>query len=160
MRFNWLHPVFDDKRLRQALLPAIDQADFVMAAVGTDESRYQIGTGFFPPGSSMASDAGLEPLKGPRDLDKAKRLMREAGYKGELIRLLGATDTTTTTPLAQVAADLLQRLGFNLDLALLESGTVTQRRRSMEPVEHGGWSVSCWSPSAGPWSCPPSSPGT
>jgi len=144
MRFNWLHPVFDDKRLRQALLPAIDQADFVMAAVGTDESRYQIGTGFFPPGSSMASDAGLEPLKGPRDLDKAKRLMREAGYKGELIRLLGATDTTTTTPLAQVAADLLQRLGFNLDLALLESGTVTQRRRSMEPVEHGGWSVSCW----------------
>ena len=144
MRPNCLHPPFDNKRVRQALLPAISQSDFVMAAVGEDASRYRIGAGFFPPGSSMASDAGLEPLAGPRDVEKAKRMLREAGYSGQPMRLLGPTDTTTTAPLAQVAADLFRRLDFNLDLALVESGVVTQRRRSMEPVERGGWSVSCW----------------
>ena len=144
MRLNQLHPVFDDVRMRRALLPAIDQADFVMAAVGTDERRFRVGTGFFPPGAPMASEAGLEPLKGPRSLERAKQLMREAGYANQPVRLLGPTDTVTTAALAQVTADLFRRLGFNLDVALFESGVVTQRRRSMEPVERGGWSVSCW----------------
>lgn len=144
MRFNCLNPIFNDKRMRQALLPAIDQAEFVMGAAGTDPERFRVGTGFFPPGSAMASDVGLEPLLGPRDLGKAKRLLKEAGYDGQLVRLLGAVDTGATAVLAEVAADLFRRLGLNLDATLLESGAVTQRRRSQEPVERGGWSVSCW----------------
>jgi peptide/nickel transport system substrate-binding protein len=145
LRMNQLHPPFDNKRIRQALLPAIDQADFVMAAAGTDPSRYSTGTGFFPPGSPMASEAGLAPLKGPRDVARAKRLLREAGYNGERVRLIGPTDTVTTAALTQVAADLFRRLDINLDAALSDSGTVVQRRRSTEPLERGGWSVGCWS---------------
>ncbi|GGJ42966.1 ABC transporter substrate-binding protein [Neoroseomonas lacus] len=144
MRFNQLHAPFDDKRIRQALLPAINQADFVMAAVGTEPENYEIGTGFFPPGSPMASDAGLEPLKGPRDLAKARRLLREAGYSGQKVRLLGSVNTGATASLAQVTADLLPRLGFDFEPMLLDNASVVQRRRSMEPVERGGWSVSCW----------------
>lgn len=144
MRFNQLHPPFDDKRVRQALLPAISQADFVMAAAGTNPDDYRIDTGFFPPGSPMASDAGLEPLKGPRDPERARRLLREAGYGGEKVRLLGSVNAGTTSALAQVTADLLPRLGFTLEPALLDNASVVQRRRSQEPVERGGWSVSCW----------------
>ncbi len=144
MRLNHLHSPFDDKRIRQALLPAINQADFVMAAAGTEPENFAIDAGFFPPGSPMASDAGLEPLKGPRDLAKAQRLLREAGYKGEKVRLLGNTTTSGTGALAQVTADLLPRIGFDFEPMLLDSASVVQRRRSMEPVERGGWSVSCW----------------
>lgn len=144
LRFNQLHAPFDNKRIRQALLPAIDQADFVMAAVGTEPENYEIGTGFFPPGSPMASDAGLAPLKGPRDLAKARRLLREAGYNGEKVRLLGSVNTGATASLAQVTADLLPRLGFDFEAMLLDNASVVQRRRSMEPVDRGGWSVSCW----------------
>lgn len=50
-----------------------------------------------------------------------------------------------TGALAQVTADLLRRLDINVDVALSDSGTVTQRRRSMEPLDKGGWSVGCWS---------------
>ncbi|MCW3475240.1 ABC transporter substrate-binding protein [Limobrevibacterium gyesilva] len=144
MRWNQLVPPFDSKAMRQALLPAIDQADFVMAAAGTDPDNFATGTGMFPAGSPMASDAGLEPLQGPRDLNKAKRLLKEAGYDGQLVRLIGPTDTVTTAALTQVAADLLRRLGLNLDAALTDSGTVVQRRRSMQPLDKGGWSVGCW----------------
>jgi len=144
MRFNQLHAPFASKAIRQALLPAIDQADFVMAAAGTEPENYEIGTGFFPPGSPMASDAGLEPLKGPRDLAKARRLLREAGYAGEKVTLLGSINPGTTASLAQVAADLLPRLGFNLEPMLVDNASVVQRRRSQESPERGGWSVSCW----------------
>jgi len=144
MRFNQLHPPFDSKRVRQALLPAIDQADFVMAAVGTERENYATGTGFFPPGSPMASEAGLAPLQGPRDLAAARRLLREAGYGGEKVRLLGSVNTGATASLAQVTADLLPRIGFDLEPMLVDNASVVQRRRSMEPVERGGWSVSCW----------------
>ncbi len=145
MRWNQLNPPFESKAMRQALLPAIDQSDFVMAAAGTDPKNFAVGTGFFPPGSPMASDAGLEPLKGPRDVAKAKRLLKEAGYSGQQVRQIGPTDTVVTGALAQVTADLLRRLDVNVEVALSDSGTVAQRRRSMEPLDKGGWSVGCWS---------------
>lgn len=134
MRWNQLNPPFDAKAMRQALLPAIDQADFVAAAAGTDPQDSVVGTGFFPPGAPMASDAGLASLLGKRDVGLAKRLLKEAGYNGQLVRLIGPTDTVTTSALTQVAADLFRRLGLNLDAALSDSGTVVQRRRSMEPL--------------------------
>lgn len=144
MRPNFLHPPFDNKAIRQALLPAIDQADFVIAAVGTEPDRYVTGAGFFPPGSPMANDAGLAPLLGPRDLGKARTMLKAAGYDGAKVRLLGTTDAGVTASMAQVAADLLPRLGFNFEPMLVEGAAVTQRRRSTAPVEQGGWSVSCW----------------
>ena len=144
MRLNFLHAPFDNRAIRQALLPAINQADFVMAAVGTDPSRYKTGAGFFPPGAPMASDAGLGPLAGPRDLGKAREMIKAAGYDGAKVRLLGTTDAGPTNAMAQVTADLFPRLGFNFEPTLMDGGSVTQRRRSMEPVDKGGWSVSCW----------------
>ena len=36
MRFNMLHPPFDNVKLRRAILPAINQADFMDAAMGGD----------------------------------------------------------------------------------------------------------------------------
>src|SRR5215471_8662832 len=36
MRFNMLHPPFDNLKLRKAILPAINQADFMSAAMGGD----------------------------------------------------------------------------------------------------------------------------
>ena len=41
---------------------------------------YVVDVGFVAPSSPFATDVGLAPLKGPRDLERAKRLLREAGY--------------------------------------------------------------------------------
>ena len=47
---------------------------------------------FFTCGSPAESKVGSEVLTGKRDLAKAKQLMQEAGYKGEKIVVLSATD--------------------------------------------------------------------
>jgi ABC-type transport system substrate-binding protein len=141
LRFNHLHPPFDNKRLRQALLPAINQADFMSAIVGTNAADYRTGVGFFTPGTPLANDAAMGPLTGPRSMDRARALMREAGYTNQPMRLIGPTDILAPSAMTQVGADLVRRLGFNADILLTDWGTTVQRRTSREPVERGGWSM-------------------
>jgi ABC-type transport system substrate-binding protein len=141
LRFNHLHPPFNDKKMRQAILPAISQEDFMSAIVGPDPSIYRVGVGVFTPGTPLATDVALEPLTGPRSVERAKQLMREAGYTNQPMRLIGPTDILAPAAMTQVGADLVRRLGFNADIVLTDWGTTVQRRTSREPVERGGWSM-------------------
>jgi ABC-type transport system substrate-binding protein len=141
MRFNHLHPPFNDKKMRQAMLPAVNQADFMSAVVGPDPSIYMTGVGVFTPGTPLANDAALGPLSGERSIDRAKALMREAGYTNQPMRLIGPTDILAPSAMTQVGADLVRRLDFNADIVLTDWGTTVQRRTSRELVERGGWSM-------------------
>jgi len=143
MRLNHLHPPFNDKKIRQAILPAIDQTDYMSAVVGTDPSVYRANVGVFTPDTPLVNAAGMEALTSPRSIDRAKALLREAGYTNQPLRLIGPTDILAPAALTQVAADMFRRLGMNMDFALSDWGTVIQRRTSREPVEKGGWSVLC-----------------
>jgi ABC-type transport system substrate-binding protein len=143
MRLNHLHPPFNDKKIRQAILPAIDQTDYMSAVVGTDPSVYRANVGVFTPDTPLVTTAGMEALTSPRSIDRARALLREAGYTNQPLRLIGPTDILAPAALTQVAADMFRRLGMNMDFALSDWGTVIQRRTSREPVEKGGWSVLC-----------------
>ncbi len=141
LRPNHLHAPFNDKRIRQALLPAISQADFMQSIVGTEEALYNTRCGMFTPGTPLATEAGLEPLLGQRSVDRSRTMLREAGYTNQPMRLVGPTDILAPAALTQVGADLVRRLGFNADIVLTDWGTTVQRRTSREPVERGGWSM-------------------
>ncbi len=43
--------------------------------------------------------------------------------------------------MSQVATDVLRRIGMNIDMQLLEWGSVVARRASREPLDKGGWSI-------------------
>ncbi|MEG9524491.1 MAG: ABC transporter substrate-binding protein [Hyphomicrobiales bacterium] len=141
LRMNHLQPPFDDVEVRRAVLPAIVQSDFMAAVAGDDPANYDDRCGIFTPGTPMATDAGMEVLTRPRSLETARAALRAAGYNGAKVRLIGPTDILAPSAITQVAADLLPRIGFNVDLALSDWGTVIQRRVSREPVDKGGWSV-------------------
>ncbi|MDO9708247.1 ABC transporter substrate-binding protein [Paracraurococcus lichenis] len=140
-RFNHLHPPFDNPRIRRALMGAVSQADYMTAVTGTDRSLWRDEVGFFPPETPLASDAGLDVLRGPRDYDRVKREIEAAGYKGEKVVLLAATDFPTLNALGQVGNDMLRRCGMNVDFVATDWGSVVARRASREPPEKGGWSL-------------------
>ena len=141
MRFNFLHPPFDNPAIRRAVLAATSQMEFMHAMAGTDASLFRTGVGFFPPGTPYASDAGLSVLSDTPDLDQARRAIREAGYRGERVVVLGPGDRAAVKAASDVAADLLTRLGFNVDYQVADWGTVSARVVRREPPEAGGWSV-------------------
>jgi len=140
LRFNQLQPPFDNVKMRQALLYAVDQSEY-MAALAGDKKYWNTCFSFYSCEGPMASDAGAGPLEGPRDLGKAKELIKEAGYHGEKVVLLDPTDFPTLHALAQVTNDLLRRLGINVELQAMDWGTLVSRRASKAPIDHGGWNV-------------------
>jgi len=143
LRFNHLHAPFNNPALRRALLPAVNQQDVAIAMVGENRELWAEDVGVFTPGTPSASLAGLDALRGPRNLALAKRLIAESGYRGEPIRQIAPTDLPTVNAVSLVVADLFKQLGLNNDLALSDWGTVVQRRASREAAERGGWSVFC-----------------
>ncbi|MGI4953665.1 MAG: ABC transporter substrate-binding protein [Janthinobacterium lividum] len=143
MRMNHLQPPFNNPAIRRALLGAISQEDVVTAVAGTDPAMWHTGVGFFCPDTPMASQVGMEALNSPRDMTKVKAELKAAGYKGEKVVLLAATDFPVLKAMADVTADSLQRAGMNVDYIATDWGSVVTRRSSKEPVEKGGWSAFC-----------------
>jgi peptide/nickel transport system substrate-binding protein len=140
LRFNHLYPPFDNVKMRQAVLMVANQADFMTAYVG-DPKNWNLCPSFFTCGTPMAGNAGAEALSGKRDFDAAKKLIAEAGYKGEKIVLLDAVDQPLIHAEALVATDLLKKLGLNVEYVTSDWGTVVTRRASKKPLAEGGWNM-------------------
>ncbi|MBW6401512.1 ABC transporter substrate-binding protein [Roseomonas sp. HJA6] len=137
--FNCLHPPFDKPAVRRVILNAMSQEDFMTAAAGADPSLWNAKTGVFTPGSPLASDTGMEAITGPRDIERSKRELREAGYAGETIVMLAPSDQQALMGIAEVGRDLFIRLGMEVDYRISDWGTLVQRRASREPPDKGGW---------------------
>ncbi len=148
VRMNHLQPPFNNRAVRQALWSAIDQTSCMQAVVGPAEtSLYHVPLGFFAPGTPMASEAGLEPLTGPRDPARARDALRAAGYRGEPVVLMVPSNSQVLTALGAVFEDMLKRIGMPVEIYAVEFNAMLQRRNRKGPVSEGGWSlfVTNWS---------------
>ncbi len=140
LRFNFLFPPFDNVKMRQAVLMVTSQADNMTAFVG-DPKNWKTCPSFFTCGTPMASNAGSAALTSKRDYDAAKRLVAEAGYKGEKIILLDAVDQPLIHAEALVTTEALKKLGLNVEYVASDWGTVVTRRASKKPPAEGGWNM-------------------
>jgi len=140
IRFNWLHPPFDNVKMRQAVQMVINQADYMSAYAG-DKKNWNVCASVFTCGTPMASTAGASALTGKRDYEKARQLIKEAGYKGEKIVLLDAVDVPLIHAEALVLTDELKKLGLNVEYVASDLGTVVTRRASKKPPGEGGWNI-------------------
>jgi peptide/nickel transport system substrate-binding protein len=141
LRLNHLHPPFDNPAIRRILFKVINQDDYMISVTGDDPKLRRVPTGFFCPGMPAASDEGLKAFLGTRDFEAAKADLKAAGYKGEKVVLMGASDLANLKALGDVTADIFTRLGFNLDYQVLDWGTVVQRRAKKDPIDKGGWNA-------------------
>jgi peptide/nickel transport system substrate-binding protein len=140
-RMNHLYPPFNDVKVRRAVLMALDQEDYMRALVGDDNSLWKPVPGFFTPDTPLYTEEGGEILKGKRDLTAAKKLLAESSYKGEPVTCVVAQDQPITKAQGDVTAELLKRLGMNVDFVATDWGTVGQRRAQKSPPGQGGWSM-------------------
>jgi peptide/nickel transport system substrate-binding protein len=141
LRFNQLFPPFDNAAIRRVVLSAMDQKEVMTAVAGAEPSLIKTDVGLFVPGTPMASTVGVEITRGPKDFDKIKKDLASAGYQGERVVVLAASTIPTIYAEAQVATDVLQRIGMKIDLQTMEWGSVVARRASREPIDKGGWNI-------------------
>ncbi len=141
VRVNHLQAPFNNPAIRRALWGAIDQTACMQALVGEDTSLYRVPLGFFGPGTPMASDAGLDPLRGPRDYAKVKADLRAAGYRGETVLFMIPSTSQPNAAMGTVIADQFKQAGMNVEIYSVEFNAMLQRRNRKGPVADGGWSA-------------------
>jgi peptide/nickel transport system substrate-binding protein len=138
-RMNWLHPPFDNQKVRQAAIAALNQEDFLQAVIG-DPRYYKICPAMFICDTPFATDAGADVLV-TSDFERSKQLLEEAGYDGTPVTLMHSTDLGVLANLAPVAKQLLEQGGFVVDMQSMDWQTLVSRRAKKEPPAEGGWNA-------------------
>ena len=138
---NHLNPPFDNPKARQALLAMVNQEEYLQAIAG-DPQNYRVCPSFLGCGSWLETDAGADLLK-KQDLEKAKQLMAEAGYKGEKIVVMAPSDFAPINAASLTTAAMLRKIGVNVDLQVVDWGTLVSRRGVKEPPSKnpGGYHI-------------------
>ncbi len=137
---NQLHPPFNNPKVRQAVLHAVNQEKFVAGMGYPLDMRLTYCSTWFICGGPNQTDAGAEPYRKP-DLAKAKQLLAEGGYKGEKIVVLLPTDISYLNAAALVTIQTLKSIGMTVDAQSSDWATITGRRAKKEAPEGGGWNV-------------------
>jgi peptide/nickel transport system substrate-binding protein len=138
-RFNTLFKPFDNAKVRQALLYAFNQEDFLKATIG-DPEYYTECKALFICGTTFASDVGMTD-KLESNFKKARELLKEGGYDGAPVVLLQSTDLAALTNLAPVAKSLMEKIGIKVDMQSMDWQTLVARRTKKDPPDKGGWNA-------------------
>ena len=139
-RMNFLHPPFDNVKIRRAALLALNQKDVLDAQIGNPK-YYKLCGAFFICDTPLASDAGGETLIKGNGMAEAKKALAESGYDGSPVVILAPTDQILLKAQPVIAAQLLREAGFKVDLQAMDWQTVVTRRASQKPTKEGGWSM-------------------
>jgi len=135
----WIHimlpntsfPPTDNLAFRKAVQAALDMDEIMDAAT---DGAYKLNVGFQYPGRKAYTDVGKETYN-QHNAELAKKLLKEAGYKGEEMILLTNKDYTSMYNAALVVSEQLKAVGINARLDVTDWPTSTQRQEK----EATGW---------------------
>ena len=139
MRFNSTQPPFTNPKIKQAVWYALNQEDFLKATVGNADF-YKVCKSFYPCGSPMFTEAGMDGLLSG-NAKKSQELLKEAGYDGTPIVLMASTDLPILTNLSPVAKQQLEKGGFKVDMQSMDWQTLVARRAKKDLPSAGGWNL-------------------
>ena len=133
-------PPFNNLTMRRAVQAALDRAEIVAAHGLPADMASPDCISVYMCGTTYTNDAGGDLIRTP-SLDRAKALLKEAGYANERIAILQPADSALINPMAMVVIDRLKRAGFNLDVQAGDWSSIAGRWVAREPIEKGGWNL-------------------
>jgi peptide/nickel transport system substrate-binding protein len=121
---------------RTAVRTALSMEDMMTAAFGNPEF-FALNAAMYPKDYAWYTTAGTEGRYNVADAEKAKALLKKAGYDGKKpLRILTSRQYEFHYKMAQVAAEYLKQAGFVVDMQVVDWATLTQRR-----AEPGLWDI-------------------
>jgi peptide/nickel transport system substrate-binding protein len=140
LHLNRLVPPFNNTKIAQAAFMAINQEALMRAGMNHKE-LYNANTSVYPSGSPYHDTAHTSYFTGKPQFEKAKALLKEAGYKGEPIVLMNPSTFPVLNKFPSVMAALLRQAGFTVDLQSMDWPTLVTRRVLKTPADQGGWNA-------------------
>lgn len=137
---NHTQPPTNNIKVRQALQFALNQADAMRALFGNRKDLYQLCPAIFMCGSPYETDVNSERYM-HQDFEKAKTLLKEAGYDGAPIYYLHGMDTKFARDVGTVVVSAMRKAGFTVEDVQTDTASVFTRRASKAVPKDGGWNV-------------------
>jgi len=141
IRPNALHAPFNDARARQALALLVPQEDYMAAAFG-EKKWWNNCYSFLVCGSVYGTNVGSETFQ-KADPARAKKLLADAGYKGEKLIISSSKEIASIAAQAEVLAGGLRNIGANVEIEWADWGTTLTRWLTNKnvPGTNGGWHI-------------------
>jgi peptide/nickel transport system substrate-binding protein len=118
------------KKIRQALQAALDMEPIMAGGFGAREF-YRLDPSLFFPEQPWHTTVGAK-LYDQRDKDKARRLLKEAGYAGQPLRWVSTREYEFMYKNALVAKQQIEEVGFVVDLQVVDWATLNNRTEKPE----------------------------
>jgi peptide/nickel transport system substrate-binding protein len=121
LEFNVADPPFNNKKLRLAVAYAIDKQEIMQAAYF---GLADVSDQRFPKGTIWYFDVPAPKY----DLNKARTYLKESGYKGETLELMGNRGEVAEVEGAAIQAQL-KKIGVKVELKIFERASALEVRR-------------------------------
>jgi len=139
-RMNFKHPPFDNVKVRQAAMMALDQEAVLAALIGNPEYYSTCGA-IFGCGTPLADTAGSDSLTSGGDLEAAKALLAEAGYENGLEIEIQVTNNPVQMQMMQVVQAMASEAGIDIKLVAKEFATLLKDQSAGDfTASQIGWS--------------------
>ena len=123
--FQTRDPLLKDVRIRRAVALSLDYAQMVAAL---SDGLSQVNNSVIPTASPYYDATAHKGYA--YDLDQARRLLKEAGYTGETIRMLVNKRYPQMFDMGLLSQAMAQAAGLNIEMETLEWGTQLERYQS------------------------------
>ena len=128
---NHKQGVMTNKKLRQAMQAVLDMDVIMRASMGHPSFSRVDGALYFPEQGIFHTQGGVTGYN-QKNKDKARALLKEAGYTGTPVRWLTTKEYDYMYNSALVGKQQMEEVGFKVDLQVLDWATVVQRRNKPE----------------------------
>ncbi|MCF8565734.1 ABC transporter substrate-binding protein [Alicyclobacillus tolerans] len=127
--FNKAQGIMSNVKVRQAFLAALNMKDLMLAAFG-NPNFFDTTPSLYPPQQPQWYSTAGSSLYNQANPQKAKQLLKAAGYNGQPIRWLVSQQYPFLYKAAQAAVPELQQAGFNIKLDVVDWSTLVQERNN------------------------------
>ena len=135
--FNHEIAPFNNAGVRRAVLMAMNQEDYMAAAVG-DRTMWRTCYSVFPCDTPMANEAGNQVMR-TANVEAARAALRRAGYRGAPVVLMNPTDNAVISAFTRVSAERLREIGMNVQVEDMTWEALVQRRNTRRGA--GAWNM-------------------
>lgn len=120
LAFNCGSSPFDNIKMRQAVAYIVDPASLAAAQVG-DKQLWSVEDGsWFKEGTDWYDGEAGKGIYNAKDLEKAKDLVKQSGYNGEKITVVGVKADNFVNNGSLVLQKQLESIGLNVELELTD----------------------------------------
>jgi peptide/nickel transport system substrate-binding protein len=143
LRVNHLVPPFNHPKAREALLYLLgNQTDHLSAIVRLPKLQMPCWS-IFGCGTPLETKAGIGDWAKGTDVEKARALLREAGYDGRPVVILDAPSQGSIHAMSLVTAQKLRQAGVTVDVQAMDLAAWAARRneRGDPKTTPNGWNI-------------------